>query len=329
MSVFKHISLLFTLSLLISCSNVDTISMQIVELEPAPQALSCATAFALNGDIYVFGGKLSDNSYSNHLYKYSVNNNQWLDLGQTPLQARVNPVAIVLNNKAYIGLGYNKKGIYNSEAYLKDFYQYDATTNQWNRLADYPDNRTNDAVIFTLYGYIYAGLGFNGFTEQFYRYDPQQNLWSSASEQTIKPFPLRCTSAVAVSSNNRAFVGTGYRKGSHNEWYEYQANTNNWLKRSSVPDKGRQDAAAVASEKYAYLFGGWHYGDTLTTGFYFEDIMRYNINNNHWQRYQQIPCGRTINMVAANVKGEVFFGLGEDPQEKPIKSFYKLIEADN
>ena len=56
----------------------------------------------------------------------------WTQKASMPGTARNSAVAFTVNGKGYLGTGYD------GENYLKDFWEYDPTSNQWTQQADYP-----------------------------------------------------------------------------------------------------------------------------------------------------------------------------------------------
>ena len=89
---------------------------------PCPEALSCAGAFGIDNKVYVLAGRDSKENLINRLYCYDCTSDQWEDKGVTPLQKRVYPITVVLDDIVYIGLGFNGGSIYTEENYLRDFF---------------------------------------------------------------------------------------------------------------------------------------------------------------------------------------------------------------
>jgi N-acetylneuraminic acid mutarotase len=92
---------------------------------------------------------------------------------KTESAGRQDAVSFVINDKAFVGTGYNN-------GYLKDFYEYNQATDTWRKIADLPDNGRDDAVAFSLTGRGYVGLGWNGTTgvlKDFWQYNPASNAW--------------------------------------------------------------------------------------------------------------------------------------------------------
>lgn len=308
-----------------ACQTPET-ETTIVACASCPEPLSCATAFAYSDGVYVFGGRDADKKCSNRLYRYDCLTDDWTSLGETPLQKRVYPISAVIGDAVYIGLGYNGGSIHKTEtSYLRDFWRYTPLTNSWEQLRDYPAQHTNAAVSFVHNGLLYVGFGMGGgFSQKMYSYDPETDTWQEVKQAGNGYTPSRATAAAAGVANGRCFVGTGYRKGSHREWNEFVPENGTWKRCASIPGKGRHNTACCSNTNGIWLFGGWHYGDIEGTGRFYADILLYDTDSDKWSRAGVLPCGETINMVAAAVGGKVYFGLGEDPYEQRRQNFYRL-----
>src|ERR1700748_1282773 len=71
---------------------------------------------------------------------------------------RTQPVCFVINNIAYVGLGYNGTTF----ARYNDFYKFDESTHSWYKIADFPGAARNGAVAFAVNGKGYVATGFDG-----------------------------------------------------------------------------------------------------------------------------------------------------------------------
>ena len=67
-----------------------------------------------------------------------------------------------------------------------------------------------------------------------------------------------------------------------------------------------------------------HYGDTLTTGFYFNDILRYSPEADQWALCGTLPCGTMENGAACAIGNRIYFGLGEDKNGKLHTHWYYI-----
>lgn len=166
-----------------------------------------AAIFAVNQNVYVGIGSdfnLSANNKVFHdFYKYDPFLNVWSrisDLNSDEYNARTEASTFVIGSIAYLTGGARTTGMY-------DAWKYTSSTDQWIRIADFPDAR-NYASSFTLNGkgYIVNGTSVGGWeTNQCWEYDPTPNEW----KQSYDIGHRRRYRGFAFSVNGIAFVGGG------------------------------------------------------------------------------------------------------------------------
>ena len=191
-------------------------------------------SFVQNGKAYIGLGKDEFGNNVPEIWQFDPNEslgNQWelfTVVGEE--LALDNAVSIVANKKVYIGLGKT------STSFKKSFYQFDVGSKQWISIQSFPGLPRSSAIAFVLEGRLYVGSGEGGGRtgqegitsnfNDFFEYDPESNAWK---EITALRGQVR-DEAVAVSLDNRAFVGTGLstfgQTGlqfglSQDDWYEY------------------------------------------------------------------------------------------------------------
>lgn len=289
-----------------------------------PEGRANAVCFALQDTIYIVSGRLDNGQYSSDMMIYDPKTDTWVSDISTPLTARVNAVACCNSTTAYIGLGYTGNTIYTDQNFLCDWWRYEAHKRKWTRLADFPSYKTVSAVAFADDNHIWVGFGFNGFDNELWCYSIEHDQWSQVQQNT--PWPERLMSPVAAQVNGRCFQGTGFHGQGHDDWWEFFPDNQQWKRRASVPGKGRHNAACAATQEAIWIMGGWHYGDSLTCGFHFADILRYTPSNDQWIVCGNIPCGATENGVACAIGKTLFFGLGESDKSVLHQNWYRLEE---
>lgn len=290
-----------------------------------PQPVASAAAFVHDGKAYIFGGRTQDGTYQNRLWCYQPDTDTWTDLGNTPLKPRVNPVAITGKDRIYIGLGYNGK-IYTDSCYLRDFWAYSPADNTWQQLTDYPSTATDKCIAFATDTMLYVGCGFyNAYNADMYTYHIGTNTWTLQEGSRLQR-PEEAFAMTGATAQNRFYTGTGYRLKSLNQWLEYSPQKGRFLRRSSMPDKGRDCAVATGGQAHIYVFGGQRFGGTLTTLHYYDDIMRYSVATDSWELCSAMPQGGLVNMVAFTIGSRVYFGLGEDINNHINASLYCFEE---
>ena len=313
------------LTLICGCSKeLPQRDITITPCAAAPEGRAGAAYTALGNNIYILCGRSEEHDVTSTILRYDASQNVWSTIA-TPLTARVHPTAVTVNNSIYVGLGFAAKGIYSNDSYLRDFFRYEPATDTWTRLADYPSDKTVAAISFSDGQYIYVGFGFRGFSHELFRYDPAADKWQQLSTNLkASDFPPRAMSPIAGTVGGRHFVGTGFRNHVSSFLAEYFPASDSWEERTATPGKNRHNAACTTTDDRLFVFGGWHYGDSLTSGFHFEDILCYSPAEDEWSSYGTMPDGPSENRVAARIGNTVYFGLGEDESGNLLTNFYRF-----
>ena len=321
----KYIYFFWLLVLFISCRHdVELPPISLQECEPMPNAVAAGCSYTYNNEIYIFGGRLLDGKHTNQHWRYTPQSDTWTKLESAPLKARVSCSACVVDECAYIGLGYSGY-IHRDSSYLCDFWKYNLITHEWKRLADYPANTTVKNCFVKGDGCIYALYGFNRqFTQDVYRYDIEKDQWDKMDVYAPASVP-RAMDVVGASCQERHFIGTGFNHGSLRFWAEWNPEKQQFLPRKQILGMGRNAASCCATDEYVYLIGGRHYGDTLTTGFFYSSIQRYTPQEDKWEYVGDMPY-EAENMVVECVGGTIYVGMGENPKGIIQNYWYKIEE---
>jgi len=301
--------------------------MPIEPCADAPVAVTSAAAFSFDGQCYLFGGRSANSNYSNHLYRYDPTKDQWCDLGATPLTPRVRPRAVTVGENVYIGLGFNGKVLEDS-AYLTDWWKWTPATNHWETLSEYPSDRTVGPVVVSDGTFIYTAFGGKqNFERWIFRYDIQKDQWLQMADgiERMASYPPRAHSACGAYCQGRWFFGAGYtRDKSSNFWVEAKMERDSVIWHKRLPIQGRRhNATAVSDNKYIYLAGGSFLGGTVTTGSYYDDIVRYDPEKDQWICITHMPEERE-NMVSWLIDGVLYVGMGNDKRNQPCKQLYRI-----
>lgn len=315
--------------MLIACeASKPDVQYSISTCAPIPVPRAAAVSFVVGEYAYVFGGRDAEGNYLNDLWRYDIANDAWTSMRETPLRSRVNATACVRNGIVYIGLGFN--GQYsNSTGYLSDWWSYNASTDTWQQLSDFPANTTARAISLVGDGELYVGYGFCWTYERdMYRYNIAEDMWSFIDvhlDRKAFTFPTRSFGGVGTTCQNRYFAGTGFRAYSLNWWGEFLPE-GAWVKRKNVPGYKRTTAACAATKDFVYVIGGMHFGGVNTDGKVLSDILQYNPNTDNWQYVGNLPNGGRMNHIAFSVGNRVYVGLGENEDIQVCGDLYCIYE---
>jgi hypothetical protein len=170
------------------------------------------TSFVVGGRGYLLGGITPNSVAINQYWEYSFAANQWINRGNSPLGARFNASVMVVDDKAYIGLG--AEFIYLNgnkiKQYKNDWIQFTPSSTYYPVKANFPGQKRESAGGFVINSAAYVGFGSNdntAFTD-FWKYNPSSNTWI---QQANWPgtFDNNYTAVGAFTLGNAGYVVKG------------------------------------------------------------------------------------------------------------------------
>lgn len=181
-----------------------------------------AFGFSLNNKGYIGGGQGPAGALAD-FYEYNPVNNEWVQKANL-LAPRIGAVCFTIENKPYVGTGRD------DAVFKNDFWEFDpndasngldANNNpigKWIPKAVFPGTGRYLAVGFSINskGYIGTGVSESTFNNDFYEYDPAQDLWTQKEN-----LPIIRGFAVGFSVNNKGYLGTGTNGPVLNDFYVY------------------------------------------------------------------------------------------------------------
>ena len=220
-----------------------------------------AVGFSLNGKGYVGLGHnyygSGGGNYHKDFWEYNPAANRWTRIADLPGSGRSWASCFVINNKAYVGPGYNGS-IYNS--FVSDFWEYDPQKNEWKQKADYPGGGRQGAVGFSSanIGFIVTGVsGNHSSNRDVWQYNLETDQWIKKNDCAggLNAFGM------AFTINNKAYVGLGdYNHTGMDNFWEYDASTDTWLLLDGFKTKMHACGTSLQNKGY-YIKGAevWEY----------------------------------------------------------------------
>lgn len=162
---------------------------------------------------------------------FAVNlSSQWTHVTDFPAgQGRFLPFRFVINDKLYMGMGWEYP-----QANQSDFYEYDHTSDTWTQLNNPPFNARMGAFAFTIGNYAYVGSGTNDGGANVYndvwRYDPGTNSWTQMADF---PGNGRMQPAVFVIGGKGYVAGGIASSLNTKDCWEYDPQQDTWTQKSA------------------------------------------------------------------------------------------------
>lgn len=210
-------------------------------------------SFSVGQKGYVGGGAVGG-SFTGSLWEFDPVSELWTAKASLPEQL-AGSVAVVVNGKAYVGLGRPVSGTVFSNVW----YEYDPATNVWTGKAPFPgQGRWLAQAMVVNNKVIVIGGELSGPVrlKDVWEYDPATNTWQQKNDFLGNAR----AGGVCFSLNNRGFLGYGVGT-STNDFYEYNSLFDTWTPRSLIPGVIAGGLAigfrsVATSQGAAFLFGG-------------------------------------------------------------------------
>lgn len=238
---------------------------------------------------------------------WSQSPNSWLKLNDFPGFKREQAVAVSVGNFGYIGTG-----IDTAEAVLKDWWQYDPSTDSYTQKADLPGVGRRNAMAFATSTKAYVGMGIDNDEAQlgnrladFYEYNPANNGWLIKAN-----YPggggMGVYYGTAFGVDNKGYVCGGKIGPSAyvNELWEYKPSIDQWASRAPFPGGIRYNLSSVAVNGVAYVGLGTNQDS------YTNDWWKYNPGANQWTQETDFIGGDRGGACAFALNGNVYITLG-------------------
>jgi N-acetylneuraminic acid mutarotase len=200
----------------------------------------------------------------------------WVKKSDFEGMPRGSSVSFVINDKAYVGLGYNA-----GDDYLNDFWTYNSSSDRWDKIADFPGKGRIAAVAFAINGKGYVATGYDGDNKlkDVWEYDPALNTWTKKDDF----MGGARYKAVGFALNNYGYIGTGYGEDLVDkiDFYRFDPTApsgNQWSKVQSIGGSKRRGATAFTYNNKAYVCTG------INNGVYLTDMWEYDPETDTWAK---------------------------------------------
>ena len=230
---------------------------------------------------------------------------KWTNGAQFEGLPRSGAVSFTINNKAYVGLGWNGVDRYS------DFWEYNPDNRSWRQLANFPGVGRYQAVAFSANGKGYVGTGYDGTNrlKDFYEYDPGSNTWTKKADFAGSGR----YGAVALSIGDKGYVGTGSDGANKKDFWEYNPGSNTWTQKASLFGNKRIGATAFTLGNLGYIVSGTDNGVNLTSNEAYDpatDTWTSLRSLNEQSDYNYSAVAR-YNAVSFAVNGKGYVTLGD------------------
>jgi N-acetylneuraminic acid mutarotase len=341
MKLFKPLLLLISLTAVAySCSeddDDDTTGNWTEIAEPAASVRGGAVSFVLNGKGYFGLGYNGTNSNAKG-YKldfWGFNGSGWnSDIPAFTGTPRERAVAFIVNNKVYVGLGYNVE----TDIALADFWEYDPATEEWSQIGDFPIPLYN-AVAFVVDGRAFVGTGRNNDDEwetRFWEFDAANREWPEVGDSYTSIPGNKREGAFAFVINSTAYIGGGYSNGTYRkQLFAFTPSSDSEMQEITLDDDDDYyddfSAAVGRTGVVTFVWGGKVYFATGSAGSALSSVYEYDPATQVWDEKTDFEGVARSNAVGFILEDRMFLGTGNNSSTyfSDFWEFKPLEESDD
>jgi len=250
------------------------------------------------------GGDIS-HQYLSDIWKSSGGNN-WNKIAVYPGGKRISPYCFTINNKAYVGGGFNKDAPGAVPFY--DFYSYDPMSNTWSQIQDFPGivtvaKYTGFSQTVGLKHYLYVGQ------DEFYKFNGDLLTWEKIDG-----------ACPAISNMSISFVISDiiYILNASGSFWTYNTITNSWIQKNDFPGPKRWAGFGCSLGRHGYI-GLGNNGQT-----FFKDVWEYYPDFDDWIKYPDLPDEGRMYVFSFQVINNIYIGGGLNYRLRALPSVYKF-----
>ncbi|MDO1449657.1 kelch repeat-containing protein [Rhodocytophaga aerolata] len=247
--------------------------------------------------------------------------NVWVTKPSFPGTGRKEAVSFVIGDKLYLGSGFGMEN--NAQQFLRDFWQYNASTTSWVRIADFPGGVVGQAISFSMNGKGYLGLGYRldcppagGICDHVYyrdlwAYTPQTNSWEKVVTFDIGEFDSSL-GGTAFVIGNKAYIQN------RNNLWEFDPFTNTLTPKKNLPD--------ILHYAVSFAIGDKGYIGTGFNGSSHKELYEYNPTTDQWTQKASLGGGARYGAVGFALNGLGYIGggiEGEYTNQGTYKDFWQ------
>lgn len=171
-------------------------------------------------------------------------------------------------------------------------------------------------------GYLGVGNTYNGFTDDFWEYDPASDTWTQKANFVggARNF------ALGFAIGNKGYFGCGTTGTYQNDFWEYDPGTNSWTQKANMGGATRVTASGFSVNGFGYVGTGFDWNGTCLT-----DFWRFDPAANSWTQMGNFPGGKRIDVDRATftIGNKAYWGTGWDQNATPSVKYNDLWEYDS
>jgi N-acetylneuraminic acid mutarotase len=230
-------------------------------------------------------------------------------------------VSFSAGGRAFIGLGWG----------ITSLWEYDPSADKFTRKSDFPYPINADPVCFSIgsKGYVIFSSGNNHYPEtskisELWEYNPTDDNWSRKAN-----FPgVNRNGGAAFSIGNKGYFGTGEIYDTYgyisytSDFWEYDADTDNWTRKSDFPGSERKWSFGFSLGSNGYIGGG-------STAYGQKSMYMFSQATDTWTSAGEYPGEGYNYLNGITINNKHYMGMGGENSGEAYSDFWEFNPAGN
>lgn len=270
---------------------------------PGNIAIYQSQQVALNGKLYMFGGRVGNSYLANAwVLDLTTSGAQWTQIEPMP-SVRAGGYAAAVNGKIYIMAGLTVSG--SAAVEQSSVLEFDPANGEYTEKAEIINTVAQVAgAVIGKKIFLFNGLSGTSSLKQIQVYDVEKDAWDEIVEGT--KYVAAYATATAISDTvylmggftGSALTNTAYRG------VVAADNSIAWTKIANLPVANAAGASGNDG-KNVFFFGGQTNSGSVNTCY------KYNVKTNRWSSTFMLPSTADMNLVAPNINEKVYIISGQ------------------
>lgn len=303
--------------LLAAVSNIFAVVGTWTQKASLPVKRTTHVGFTIKGKGYICGGVDQSGNDCKDLWQYDPVSNTWTQKADMPGQARRELSSFVVDTLAYVGHGRN---VTSTDIFFS-FNKYNAATNSWSAIADYPVQRyTSTGFSIDSLGYVGCGIlpGVARYKD-FYEYNPRTDQWRQRA--SLPSNALNRSYAAIATVAHKAYLMGGFEGNQLADFYVFDPVANTWTQKSDYPGGQRNSACAFGLGNYVVV--GIGRDGTMNS---YHDFYYFDPSNSQWTQMKDYPAYNTAGVASFVIGNKAYIVAGNlrNSSGTPVDTVYSL-----
>ena len=272
-------------------------------------------SFSIDGETYLAVANYRNDSTRNiesHIYQWNSTTNQFDKVQDIETNGARDFASFTIDGQTYLAVAnYRNDSTRNIESHI---YQWNSTTNQFDKVQDIETNGARDFASFTIDGQTYLAVA-NYHNDSTYNNDSYIYQWNSTTNQFDQIQAIATNGAhdfasFTIDGQTYLAVANHYNDSTNNiesHIYQWNSTTNQFDQIQAIATNGARDFESFTIDGQTYLaVANYYNGSTYNLD---SHIYQWNSTTNQFDQIQAIATNGTLDFESFTIDGQTYLAV--------------------